>query len=38
MGGAEPEDKASAVDDGGAFEEDADVDDGGADADSCDSM
>ena len=38
MGGAEREDKASAVDDGGAFKEDADVDDGGANADLCDSM
>ena len=38
MGGAEPEDKASAVDDGVAFEENADVDDGGADAVLCVSM
>ena len=38
MGGAEPEDKASAVDDGGAFGEDADFDDGRADADLCVSM
>jgi hypothetical protein len=38
IGGAEPGDKASAVDDGGALEEDADVDDGGADADLCVSM
>ena len=50
MSDAESEDRASTVDDGGAFEEDADVDDGGAfeenadvddggaDADLCDSM
>ena len=34
---AESEDVASVVDDGGALEEDTDVDDGGVDADLCDS-
>ena len=38
MSDAESEDRASTVDDGGAFEEVADVDDGGADADLCDLM
>ena len=38
MSDAESEDRASTVDDGEAFEEDADVDDGGADADLCESM
>ena len=33
---AESEDEASVVDDGGALEEDADVDNGGVDADLCD--
>ena len=37
MSDAESEDRASTVDDGGAFEENA-VGDGGADADLCDSM
>ena len=34
---AESEDEASVVDNGGALEEEADVDDGGVDADLCDS-
>ena len=34
---AESKDEASVVDNGGALEEDADVDDGGVDADLCDS-
>jgi hypothetical protein len=34
---AESEDEASVVDDEGALEEDTDVDDGGVDADLCDS-